>query len=284
MNLPNKYIIQKGWQGFGDRLQCLSYCVSIAKTYNRILYVDWRDRIWTHDDKDFHSYFYFTGLNYIEKFESVQGKTVHPEFWDGILHKNSDDWAHGIRQWTELGLDHFPDHDIWVHNSIGFRRWDFGVLAKHLRLVPEIAKAVAMLMKDFEPNEPVVHLRGTDKQFSEERWKELRGLAPVAQIVSDDARLVNRWMEESPTSRLLSDTLVSGGGGGHLMSAKDIGDMTKHRMNIRLLADFLIIGSAKQAYGLVTDSCFFEMARSFADAGGIEGLFNQQPKSAWDAT
>ena len=283
MKLPEKYIVQKGWQGFGDRLQCLSYCVSIAKTYNRVLYVDWRDRIWTHDDKDFYSYFYFTNLNYIEKFESLKGETVHPDFWGGILHKQPDDWVHGLRAWTELGLDNFPDHDIWVHNSIGYRRWDFNVLAKHMKFTPKVAKEVAALLTYFEPSQPVVHLRGTDKQFSEERWQELRALAPVAQIVSDDAGLVNRWMEESPKSTLLSDTLVNGGGGGHLRSAKEIGDMTKHRMNIRLLADFVILGSAKDAYGLVHDSAFFEMARLFAACGGVEGLFSSQPKSAWDA-
>lgn len=282
MTLRNKYIISKGWQGFGDRLQCLSYCLSIAKTYNRILHVDWRDRIWTHDNKDFHSYFYFTGVSYVERLDSIEPGSIHPSFWENILHKNLDDWVHGIRQWTELGLDNFPEQDIWVHNCVGFRRWDFGVLAKHLRLVPEAATAIAVLMKDFDPLEPVVHLRGTDKQFSEERWQELRKQAPVAQIVSDDERLVNRWMDESPSSRLLSDTLVSGSGGGHLMAAKDL-SVTKHEMNIRLLADFLIIGSAKDAYGLVTDSCFFEMARSFVSSGGLEGLFNQQTKSAWDA-
>lgn len=284
MNLPNKYIIHKGWQGFGDRLQCLSYCVSIAKTYNRILYVDWRDRIWTHDEKDFYNYFYFSGLNYIEKAQSIGSGTVHPDFWDGILGKQLDDWAHGIKPWTELNLDDFPEQDIWVHNSVGFRRWDFNLLSSHLRFVPEVARQVAVLMKDFEPGQPVVHLRGTDKQFSEERWQELRTLAPVAQIVSDDARLVNRWMQESPESRLLSDTLVASHGGGHLLSAKDIGAMTKYRMNIRLLADFVILGAAKEAYGLVLDSAFFEMARMFAVCGGIEGLFKDQPKSAWDAT
>jgi len=269
--MKEKYIIHKGWQGFGDRLQCLSYAVSISKSCSRSLIVDWGDRIWTHDEKGFYDYFWFWDIQQPKK-RVPDDAPVHPPFWQGILEKQCDDWCHNIKDWLELRLDLLPQQDIWVLGSVGFRRWDFNQLVKHMRFMGWVAQDVSKLLKAFNPELPVVHLRGTDKAFSEEIWQRLRQSAPVAQIVSDDIRLVNRWLQESPDSIILTDTLVASQGGGHLLPSDQL-PKTKYEMNIRLLADFLILSKAKQAYGLVEDSSFFEMARLFGSCGGFEKVY-----------
>lgn len=266
-----KYIIHKGWQGFGDRLQCLSYAVSISKSCNRSLIVDWGDRIWTHDEKGFYDYFWFWDIQQPKK-RVPDDASVHPSFWQGILEKQCDDWCHNIKDWLELRLDLLPTQDVWVLGSVGFRRWDFNQLVQHLRMKPDVARGISKHLEHFDPSMPVVHLRGTDKAFSEEIWQRLRQSAPVAQIVSDDLRLVNRWLKESPDSIVLTDTLVASDGGGHLLPSDQL-PKTKYEMNIRLLADFLILSKAKQAYGLVEDSSFFEMARLFGTCGGFEKVY-----------
>ena len=48
-------------------------------------------------------------------------------------------------------------------------------------------------------------------------------------------------------------------------------------MNIRLLADFLILAAAPQAYALNEDSVFFSMARLFGACGGVAAVLQPAP-------
>ena len=47
-----KFIVLKGMEGFGDRLQCLLQAIIYAQTTKRILVVDWSDFNWTHEKKN----------------------------------------------------------------------------------------------------------------------------------------------------------------------------------------------------------------------------------------
>jgi hypothetical protein len=279
VSYANRYLVTKGWEGFCDRLQCLSHAVNWALRYNRILFVDWTDRIWSHDGRDFYSYFDLVDLPYVTSAMQIPPElTVHPPFWRRGLGLPADEWVHKLK--PELALDpttgrHFEP--VWVHTGIGLRSYDFGELPKHLRLTPQVASEVAALLENMPEDMPVVHLRGTDREVSEERWQELRAAVPVACVISDDAALVRRWREESPESIIASDTLVEGKAAGHKLNAQALGEvgLEKHRMNIRLLADFVLLARAKEAHGLNEKSVFFSMARLFGACKGVESLFQQ---------
>ena len=280
----HKYIVHKGWQGFCDRLQTTSYCVSISKLYNRILCVDWKDRIWTHDDKDFYSYFYFTDVEYITSVNSIpKDLSIYPNFWDGILNKSCDDWIHSLKDYTNMHLDKWPYEDVWVNNSVDHRRWDFDQLADTLRFKEEIAFELANMI-DFQNDRPVVHLRGTDKDFvfSKERFEMLAEDYPDAYVLSDDFDLVEKWKAINPNAEILSDKLQKGKGGGHLRTAKELERIgtTKHELNMRMLADFITLASATDAYELIEESAFFKMARLFGKCDGSNKIFNYTDKDS----
>ena len=38
-----KYLVIKGWLGFGDRLESLKMAIAFAQVYNLKVYVDWSD-------------------------------------------------------------------------------------------------------------------------------------------------------------------------------------------------------------------------------------------------
>jgi len=48
-----KYLIVKGWLGFGDRIESLKMAVAYAIKHNLQIYVDWRDSMWSHGTEDF---------------------------------------------------------------------------------------------------------------------------------------------------------------------------------------------------------------------------------------
>ena len=277
----NRYLISKGWEGFGDRLQCLSYSIHNALRYNRILFVDWQDRIWNHDESGFYRYFDLVDLPYVTSSEKIPANLeVFPPFWLRGLGLPADEWIHKLKD--ELVFDplegkHFEP--VWVHPGVGFRAYDFVQLVSHLRFTSDTAAEVRALLVNHSDDLPVVHLRGTDRAVSEERWFALRESAPVACVLTDDAVLARRWLDESPGSILLTDTLVEGTAAGHKLAPpvlEQLG-MTKHRMNIRLLVDFVLLASAREAHALNEESVFFSMARLFGACGGVPALFQTAP-------
>ena len=280
----NRYLISKGWEGFCDRLQALSHSVNMALRYNRILCVDWEDRIWSHDGSGFYRYFDLVDLPYVTSADQIPGHLkVFPSFWRGRFSYKTDEWLYKIK--NELLFDplegkHFEP--VWVHPCVGLRTYDIPQLILHLRFTAETAADVHGLVDKVSGELPVVHLRGTDRAVSEESWAALRGKLPRACIViSDDAVLARRWCEESPDSVLLTDTLVEGTIAGHKLEPSKLEQqgLTKHQMNIRLLSDFVVLARAKEAYTLNENSLFFKMARIFGACKGVTALFKAAPPS-----
>jgi hypothetical protein len=253
----------------------------MALRYNRILYVDWEDRIWSHGDGSFYRYFNLVDLPYLTTAEQIpRGLEVFPPFWTRGLGLPADEWIHKLK--NQLVFDpqegkHFEP--VWVHPGVGFRAYDFGQLPKHLRLTAETTVQIKPMLEKVPKDLPVVHLRGTDRPMSEEQWEAVRQAAPTACVISDDAALARRWLNESPNSVLLSDTLVEGNVASHKTDAKSLQryGLSKHQMNIRLLADFMILAVAKEAHTLIEQSVFFKMARLFGACGGVEALLQESP-------
>jgi hypothetical protein len=276
----NRYLISKGWEGFADRLQSLSNCIDIALHYNRILFVDWGDRIWTHDERNFYSYFDLLGVPYVDSSQQIPLELdCYPKFWKRGFGMPCDEWIYNIKNHLSFDATQRNHHEpVWVHPGIGARYFDFGRLPKQLRFKPEIAAEILKLIKKVPQDLPVVHLRGTDRAVPEDRWENLRKAAPVAVVVSDDTALVERWLTESPDSIVVSDTMAPPGEakiGTHKAPPTTLKSrgLDKHQLNLRLLADFIIMARASEAHAINEQSLFFTMSRFFGKCGGVEPIF-----------
>lgn len=243
----NKVIVSKGWEGFADRLQCLSYCIDLAVKYNRHLYVDWNDAMW---QTGFYGYFDILGVKKCE----IKG-AAYPEFWTQALEKPNDDWIYRIKDYVEFNIEYADgDTPVWVHSGTGTRTWNMATLAKRLQIkcsdqLPEI--------KIFPR---VVHLRGTDRTPDFEKLKQMATQYPDAAVLSDDARCVQEWLEINPKAQVLTDTLSKDGKGMHQTG---LDGWTRHELNLRVIADFLTLAFAKEAHALNEESLFFQMARIY---------------------
>ncbi len=88
-----KFVILKGVEGFGDRLQCLLEAISYAKTTKRILVVDWGDTSWSHDlDVNSDSFFKIGDVDQFsfEAFSiyfknSSSNLSVYPSIWKNYM-------------------------------------------------------------------------------------------------------------------------------------------------------------------------------------------------------
>ena len=258
-----KYLITKGWEGFSDRLQCLSYAVTCSLRYNRTLYVDWTDDIW---GNSFYDYFYFEGLPYIDDYRKIpKGSSVYPHFWNHKLMLPANVWVYDIKDQLVFDISKCNDFsDVWVQPGIGYREYNIPLLLKHLRIRPDIVDSVYT-----EPitDLPVVHLRGTDRSFTDEDWARCRQLAPTAYVLSDDTKLIDRWKSESPDSIIISKPMADV---THFSTNVD-----KHQYNLDLLREFYILASAGEAYALNEKSLYFNMSRTMGSCSQYKSLFNK---------
>lgn len=284
--MKERFLIAKGWQGFCDRLQALSFCISVAKQHDRILYVDWNDRIWTHNNVGFYDYFYFSDLPYVRTIDPIlkYETDVYPAFWKRGLSLQVDNWIYKLKDETSMKPEEYHYERVWVSPCIGFRRFHYSELFSHLRLDPAVAKYVWERLKTLDKDLPVVHLRGTDRPSTQEAWEALKEKAPVAYVLSDDKTLIDRWMSESPNSVLLSRTPSPiTGKGSHYLSAQELEkyDAKKEILNVDLICDFITLAQAKEAYALVEESLFYTIARA-CGAIGAEKLLSESPSSVLD--
>lgn len=245
----SKWVVHKGYEGFGDRLQSLSYCVNMAVKYNRRLYVDWTDDCW---EEGFYRYFSIDGFDE----ELPQGK-AYPEFWTGALAKPIGRWAYRVQDLLEFDIKKADgDVPVWVHPNMWYREWDFCTLAKRLKM-----KCLSQLegMLNVNPQK-VVHLRGTDKEFPASRFEMLMRDHGDAAVLSDDRRLVELWKARYSDAVVLTDMLSEDGRPTHFVGAKG---KTRHEVNLRVIADFMTLAFAPEAVALIEDSLFFQMARTY---------------------
>lgn len=232
-----KHVISLGFEGFGDRLESLSYCLSIALKQNRILRVNWHDRMW---NDSFYRYFALVDVPY-DKGVEFEGRSVFPAVWSALGDRHAEDWVY------DLNHEKLEDRteDIIVHPGVGYRQYNFPQLAQHLRVI---------VSTPFERHESVVHLRGTDRHGQSVDLKELSESAGPSAVVSDDPRLVDEWMKLSPDSVVLSS------GRADLRPFHALADDPFER-NRRVIGDWLTIALAQKAYTNNDKSLFFQTAR-----------------------
>lgn len=186
MPLPLRFVVLKGAQGFGDRLQCLLQAIRYAEVSRRHLVIDWRDSDWTHNpEQPLHTFFSLDGIATfgLQEFHSYWQAHAHqlsvfPSCWAPVLTEPS------YPSWIYKEIFHLPDNnaslndicthkaadfeaDIVVYPGVGKRTFTYSDLNK-LRLsnwaterIQTFAQASNLTSADYD----IVHLRGGSKSW-----------------------------------------------------------------------------------------------------------------------
>ena len=275
-----KYLIVKGWLGFGDRLESLKMAVKYAQTYNLQIYVDWRDPMWSHCSEDFYTYFKLVNMPVLNSLNDIPADaTFFPAFWKGCLNehvtydfiqKHSDDKIN-------FGLLDKPfDADVVVFGSCGnrFLYPDSTFFANVFRVVDQRVLSKIQYHKSRYPIERSwgIHIRGTDHVKEKLRTLSVQSIAARITtlggmnmsnmvVVSDDRENLDVWKRFYPTSYVVSDlskqTSIKG---NHNLDATQLG-VPKDQMNVDMLVDFFLMASCERMFSTIKSSRFSHEAQ-----------------------
>lgn len=277
-----KYLIVKGWLGFGDRLESLKMCVAYAQKYNLQIYVDWRDSMWSHGENDFYTYFKLVNMPVLNSLSDIPASaTFYPSFWkdcleeqitNDFIYKHKDD---GI----QLNLLDKPyDADVVVYSCTGARTLypDSSFFANVFRVIDQRILDKVNYHKSKFPVENAwgVHIRGTDRM--KRQGRRLMGMQAIVShftsmgglnishilAVSDDRENLNIWKNFYPSTYVVSDLGIQTNvlDGNHYLT-KDKLSTSKDMLNVDLLTDFFILSMCRMIFSTVKDSRFGQEAR-----------------------
>lgn len=181
-----KFVVTKGVQGWGDRLQCLLQAIRYAKSTGRSLVIDWRDSDWTHNPEDpVERWFTLEDVDTtpLEKFLSVYREqsaimqVVPPAWREHLADPAYSHWIYhpeyhhtpdqGLIEKICQGAQDF-DEDIVVYAGVGSRTFSYSD-CKKIQLSPWLrnrilseAEALGLCTVSFD----VIHLRGGSKSWA----------------------------------------------------------------------------------------------------------------------
>jgi len=271
-----KYIIVKGWLGFGDRLQCLKMCVKFALEHNRVIYVDWTDSIWSHGSETFYTYFDLVNIPTIKSISEIpEDLEVFPSFWKGKL-----DMPISSQLLTEidkirindtgyLTTDTYPD--VLVYPCIAWRYIynDSAFFANVFRVTDTtILQKVRQRQSTHQLSKKIgIHLRGTDRASNINKYSRMCGLnirmmsagmMGGAQFiaVSDDPEYCRVWKAKYSKFPLFTEVGNLGGNEGVHNKSKDAMIIPKHVLNVDSLVDFFTLASCSYVISTSKDSRF----------------------------
>jgi hypothetical protein len=265
-----KYLVVKGWLGFGDRMESLKMAVAYALKFDLAIYVDWTDSTWSHGDETFYTYFKLVNMKVLNSLDDIPSDaTVFPEFWKHNL-KSPLTSELSARPDLNLGMltKEYPT-DVLVFSSIGWRTLyeypDF--FANVFRIIhPKLLNNRPDLSKTLG-----IHIRGTDR-ITRKRGREL----PIQFLalnafhfsskpmiaVSDDPASFEIWKRFYPQTVMLSKlSLENSYSGGNHMIPKDKLAVSKNDLNIDMINDFITLASCQQVFSTYKDSRFLNEAR-----------------------
>ncbi|MBM5825268.1 MAG: hypothetical protein FJ054_07900 [Cyanobacteria bacterium M_surface_10_m2_119] len=186
MPVPLRFVVLKGVQGFGDRLQCLLQAIRYAEISRRHLVIDWRDSDWTHTpEQPLHTFFNLKeigtyGLHEFQIYWQAHADqlSVFPACWAPVLTEAN------YTSWIYKEIFHLPDNnailadicayktadfdaDIVVYPGVGKRTFSYSDLNKL-----ELSNWVKSRIQNFTQangltpgNYDIVHLRGGSKSW-----------------------------------------------------------------------------------------------------------------------
>lgn len=274
-----KYLIVKGWLGFGDRLESLKMAVAYAIKYNLQIYVDWRDSMWSHNGEDFYTYFKLVNMPVLNSLSDIPSDaTYYPPCWKGNLDKHiSNDFLkehkdHNIN--LNVLKDPF-DADVIVYSCIGNRMLytDSTFFGNVFRVIdPRILSAVRAHSQAYPlASSWGIHIRGTDRLREGNRTLSVQSIVSHVTtlggmnksnmvVVSDDKENADIWKRFYPTSYIASNFKVDTRKGVHNLSKEEL-SLSKDDINVNALIDFFILCKCERVFSTIKDSRFAQEAR-----------------------
>jgi hypothetical protein len=276
-----KYLIVKGWLGFGDRLESLKMAVAYAQKYNLKIYVDWTDPMWSHGDESFYTYFKLN-MPSLESLDDIPADaTFYPAFWkDRIREPITQELLNDnlVKSSINIGtLNGEYSADVVVSSNVGTRTLyiDSAFFANVFRVVEPTILQKIRSRKQAYPIEKSwgIHIRGTDRLRPNKRLLSVQSLVslivnygglsgPKMTVVSDDKENALIWKRYFPESFLASELSLqqSSLSGNHNLS-KDKLQTSKHTLNTDMLVDFFTLALTSQIFTTCKDSRFTQEAR-----------------------
>lgn len=279
-----KYLLIKGFSGFGDRLEHLTSLIHYLRVSGRTLVIDWTDPVWTGEEfkKDFYYYFSLTEdikhTSLIEfKKQFLQNKdtmSFFPPFYKKIIMKRSDEndteykVSDLITKLIQIIKRNCEDlkYDVIVCTDLDRRTTGFAKYISKIIYKPWIMEFIYSdpLINFIKQNEVIaVHLRGADRtKYSKTNREDLCNFSYdydyyVKEIIkkipegtknilllSDSTFLIDKFIELVDNSINILQT-------GNLKSTDDTGlhllkEKTKEIKNLELLKDFYFMTQCKE--------------------------------------
>ena len=279
-----KYLVVKGWLGFGDRLESLKMAVWFAIENKLQIYVDWTDSIWSHGSENFYSYFKLVNMPVLNSLDDIPADaTVYPPYWKE--HMKEPITQELVDKQKELNLNIGIlnskikiNADVLVFSSIGNRTLfsDSGFFANVFRVIhPEILAGIQERNKQIKLSQSIgIHIRGTDRlRNSIMRDKGIQYMAVNAMmngafsgksmiVVSDDAGSIEVWKRFFPQTVVFSKLSLKNTVKTGIHTAK-AGDITssKNDLNIEMLSDFFTLACCERVLRTCKDSRFAQEAQ-----------------------
>jgi hypothetical protein len=279
-----KYLVVKGWLGFGDRLESLKMAVWFAIENKLQIYVDWTDSTWSHGSESFYSYFNLVNMPVLHSLDDIPADaSVYPPFWKHNLKTSLTQDI--IDKRKEFNLDigilnkasNF-DADVIVFCSIGNRTLynNSQFFASVFRVInPQILINLQNRQKGLDISKTVgIHIRGTDRLKNENRrnigiqYMAMNALmhgsfsGKTMAIVSDDAASIEIWRRFYPHSIVFSKLSLQNtvSGGVHRANAEMLSS-SKNDLNIEMISDFFTLALCENILTTCKDSRFTQEAR-----------------------
>lgn len=276
-----KYLVVKGYLGFGDRLESLKMCVEYALKYNLQIYVDWRDSMWSHGDESFYTYFKLVNIPILESLYDIpRGSTIFPVFWKDKLHDPIDQKMLNNQKETGINLHILSSEyhaDVIVYSCIGARRLyaDCSFFANVFRVIhPDILSEIRHRQDTHNLSSSIgLHLRGTDRaKNTVKRDRDIQFMALNLMMrggyngrtyiaVSDDNESINIWKRFYPSTTVMSKLSLehTHKDGNHNAQPDDL-TIDKNSLNIDTIIDFFTLSSCESVLMTCKDSRFAKEA------------------------
>uniref|UniRef100_A0A6C0CH95 Uncharacterized protein n=1 Tax=viral metagenome TaxID=1070528 RepID=A0A6C0CH95_9ZZZZ len=279
-----KYLIVKGWLGFGDRLESLIMCVKFAQENNLQIYVDWTDSIWSHGEESFYKYFNIVNMPVLESLDDIPAdSTVYPEYWKDKLKSPFTQEMMDNYDPNNILTNYLPKNptfncDVIVYVCVGKRLLyeDIQFFTNVFRVTDErILDEIRKRKSLYNLSTSIgIHVRGTDRVKNIHKRElsiqymavnavmngGLSGLKMVA--VGDDKESVELWKRFFPDVKVLSSLSLENTikKGIHNASKEEL-TLSKDEMNVDMLVDFFTLSSCARILTTFRDSRFAREAR-----------------------
>lgn len=298
-----KYLVVKGWLGFGDRLESLKMAVAYAMRFNLQIYVDWNDPLWCCASADvveggFYKYFKLVNIPQLQSLDDIPTSvTYHPAWWkENIKTPISQPLVDKVAEYKlDIGMlnDKPFDADVVVISNVGSRMLfhDSHFFASRFRIIDQ------RVLSGYHMRLPLndtwgIHIRGTDRVRNDnKRNMSIQSMAAAVATsgglngrkmiaVSDDNESLAVWKRFFPDTKVASELSLknSSSKGNHYAHAATAGAapmagvaaaVSKDDMNVDMLIDFLTLTGCNQVFTTFRDSRFAKEARRLHDYIGL---------------